>query len=627
MSEKKQINIKDIKELLSISNQINNLFAAEKNPSRLLDFIARCLSECSLFSFCLIKAENKIYGCREVVSYIPGSIMAGRNTCINRIKESTIDENLKEVLLAKNINSIACIGTDCQKEGYLAVGSSRADVFCSQPLETIEAISKKIFRIVSDRRKLRLKQRTIGLARLLLDMQDGKSLADNSRALKQLKKYLGAGEIKIIAGGNNDENNQCINKSTPKGEYRVAEKGFIPLEKNNHVFGHLMLDYNNQGINLDREVKIMQAMVKKFCTGFLVKQKKEEKYRSIFHSLPIAMIEFEFGPILDYVGRLKAKQLEDIKEHICSHFDEMRNLFSGVKLINTNPEALRLYEADSRKAFSENIEGTVTVRLCQKFAEMAAALNSGRRAGEVKARIRTLKGKIKDVNLRWTLVSGCNSNSILAISLADITRKKRMEKKLRKSIMDLEKNFKGAIDTLSKIVEVRDPYTAGHQKKVARLSVAISKEMGLGRDFIRPLSLAAAIHDIGKINIPASILAKPGKLTQIEYSMIKTHPRLGYSILDKIKFPWPIHEIILQHHERIDGSGYPQGLREDEIMTEAKILAVADVVEAMSSHRPYRPSLGIDAALKEIETNKGKLYCRRAAEACIRLVKEKRFCF
>jgi len=222
------------------------------------------------------------------------------------------------------------------------------------------------------------------------------------------------------------------------------------------------------------------------------------------------------------------------------------------------------------KPFLKNRENMITPKLCHKFADMAQALADGKKAAAIETSIRTMKGKIKNVYLKWALMPGYRGHCSVVVSLIDITRIKRMEKKLKSSLIDLEKNLKGAIDTLSMIVEVRDPYTADHQKKVARLSAAIAEEMGLDRNFIRPLHIAAAIHDIDKINIPVSILAKPGKLAEIEYSMIKTHPRLGYAILDKINFPWPIQKIILQHHERIDGSGYPQGLRGDQIMLEEK---------------------------------------------------------
>jgi putative nucleotidyltransferase with HDIG domain len=168
-------------------------------------------------------------------------------------------------------------------------------------------------------------------------------------------------------------------------------------------------------------------------------------------------------------------------------------------------------------------------------------------------------------------------------------------------------------------------YTANHQLRVANLSVVIAGELGLEETRIEGLRLAAEAHDIGKIGIPAEILTKPGELSNLEYMIIQTHPRSGYEILQNIDFPWPLVEIIAQHHEKIDGSGYPEGLKGDQILLEAKIICVADVVEAMASHRPYRAARGIDAALEEIEQQRGILYDEGVVDACLRLFREKGF--
>ena len=176
-------------------------------------------------------------------------------------------------------------------------------------------------------------------------------------------------------------------------------------------------------------------------------------------------------------------------------------------------------------------------------------------------------------------------------------------------------------------VEARDPYTSGHQMKVSRLARAIAQDMALPNDTIDNIRMAGIIHDIGKISVPAEILSKPGKLTDIEFGLIKVHPQSGYDILKDAELPHPIAEIVLQHHERLDGSGYSHGLKDGQIILEARIVAVADVVEAMSSHRPYRPALGIEAALEEIEKHKGILYDKKVVEICSQLFKEKEFRF
>ena len=211
--------------------------------------------------------------------------------------------------------------------------------------------------------------------------------------------------------------------------------------------------------------------------------------------------------------------------------------------------------------------------------------------------------------------------------IEDITERKKAEEQVQSSLNKLRTVIKEIIQAMAYIGETRDPYTAGHQRRVANLSSEISKILGLNDEQIEGLTMAAFVHDIGKILVPADILSKPGKLTLPELAIIKEHSRMGYEILKTIEFPWPIALITLQHHERLNGSGYPSGLPGDRIIYEAKILAVADVVEAMSSHRPYRPSLGIDLALEEIGANKGNIYDPRIVDACVELFKNKGFTF
>jgi len=191
----------------------------------------------------------------------------------------------------------------------------------------------------------------------------------------------------------------------------------------------------------------------------------------------------------------------------------------------------------------------------------------------------------------------------------------------------LQRSMEETIAAIAATVEMRDPYTAGHQRRVTELGVAIARERKLPEASVHAIRLAGTIHDLGKINVPAEILSKPSRLTEIEYRLIQTHPRAGYDILKTIDFPWPIAQIVYQHHERLDGSGYPQGLVAEQILIEARILAVADVVEAMASHRPYRPALGLDAALDEIIKYRGTQFEPAVVDACVALFREKRFAF
>jgi HD-GYP domain-containing protein (c-di-GMP phosphodiesterase class II)/PAS domain-containing protein len=205
------------------------------------------------------------------------------------------------------------------------------------------------------------------------------------------------------------------------------------------------------------------------------------------------------------------------------------------------------------------------------------------------------------------------------------SERKKVEEELQQSLETLRKAVGTTIQVMASAVEARDPYTAGHQIRSADLARTIAVEMGLPQDKIEGIRIAGSIHDIGKLSIPAEILSKPTKLSEIEFSLIKEHARKGYEMLRDVESPWPLAEIVFQHHERMDGSGYPRNLKGDDILIEARILCVADVVEAMASHRPYRPGLGIDAALNEIEKNKGVYYDNAVAGACLRLFREKHF--
>lgn len=196
---------------------------------------------------------------------------------------------------------------------------------------------------------------------------------------------------------------------------------------------------------------------------------------------------------------------------------------------------------------------------------------------------------------------------------------------LQIALRDLRQSMEGIVRAMSLAVESRDPYTAGHQRRVAELARAIARELGMGPERIEGLYMAGLIHDLGKIAVPAEILSKPAKLNRIEFDLIKCHPEVGYEILKPLQFPWPIADMVRQHHEKMDGSGYPLGLTGEEILPESRILVVADVVEAIVSHRPYRPALGIERALEEVEKNRGILYDAEVVETCSGLFREKGF--
>ncbi len=222
---------------------------------------------------------------------------------------------------------------------------------------------------------------------------------------------------------------------------------------------------------------------------------------------------------------------------------------------------------------------------------------------------------------RWEMDPIENDEGVVvgAILLVEVlTRLKESEQQLARALSQ-------TVRAISNALERRDPHTAGHQRNVSKLAVAIAEARGWDKNRIEGVRLGAEIHDIGKIYVPAELLSKPGRLSKEEFSLIKKHPEVGHDIVADVEFPWPIKDMIAQHHERLNGTGYPYGLSGDEIIPEAKVIAVADVVEAITSHRPYRPALGTEVALAEIEKGRGTMYCVECVDACLKLFREDGF--
>jgi PAS domain S-box-containing protein len=257
-----------------------------------------------------------------------------------------------------------------------------------------------------------------------------------------------------------------------------------------------------------------------------------------------------------------------------------------------------------------------------------AAITDGKKIWSDEYRFRRKDGSYATVFDRGFILHDEKVTPVRMIgSMQDITARKDAETALNQNVEKLRTSLIGTIKALSMTVEARDPYTAGHQAKVSKLARAIAQDMALSNDTIDNIRIAGIIHDIGKISVPSEILSKPGKLSDIEFSIIKNHSQSGYCILEDAELPYPIAEIVLQHHERLDGSGYPQGLKNGQILLESQIIMVADVVEAMASHRPYRPALGIGVALEEIEKNKGIFYDTGVVDVCLKLFREGGFKF
>jgi len=291
-------------------------------------------------------------------------------------------------------------------------------------------------------------------------------------------------------------------------------------------------------------------------------------------------------------------------------------------LIDANEAAAQYYGWSRERLKAMKITEINTLAPEEVKKEMEKARANKRIHFEFRHRL--ADGSIRDVAVFSSSIE--NKGKVFLHSIIhDITGRKRAEERLQETLESLKTAVGTTIQVMVSAVETRDPYTAGHQLRVADLARAIATEMGFTQDRIEGIRMAGSIHDIGKLSIPAETLSKPTKLTKTEFSLIKEHSQKGYRILKDVESHWPLAEIVYQHHERMNGSGYPRNLKGDDIFMEARILAVADVVEAMASHRPYRPALGIDMALEEIEKNRGTLYDEVAADACLSLFREKGF--
>jgi PAS domain S-box-containing protein len=360
-----------------------------------------------------------------------------------------------------------------------------------------------------------------------------------------------------------------------------------------HVFDRGYVLHDDSGKPMRMVGGIVDITERKLAEEAL--QESEERYRSVVeHShggILIVDDAYRFTYVNDELCRILRYSREEIIGHDFRRFldDESKQLVA---------------DRYARRQRGEEVPPRYEFNIVRKDGEK-------RRAEISSTVIRDSAGKVKSV-----------------AQILDITKRKRAEEELRQSYVKLQRAFEGTVNALVSAIEIRDPYTAGHQRQVTQLACAIAKEMDLPEEQIEGIRMAGMIHDLGKINVPAEILSKPGPLTELEYGLIKMHPQIGHDVLNGvIEFPWPVAQIVLQHHERMDGSGYPEGLAGEEILLEARILAVADVVEAMASNRPYRAPRGIDEALEEISQNKGVLYDPEVVDACLKVFTEKGFKF
>jgi len=432
-------------------------------------------------------------------------------------------------------------------------------------------------------------------AAILIDDQDGKFQYCNKR-LAELFGYtleeMQTKEIRSIVHPADLERVLKIHHSRIQGKRVSSKYEFMGIKKSGDIM-YLEID----AIALKENNKVVGT--RSYIWDITLRKKAEEEIRSSEERLKLL---FEFAPDGYYLTDLKGNFLDGNKaaEEMVGYTKEelIGKNFAKAKLLSSSqlPKALALLARNAMGQPTGPDEFTLTRK----------------------------DGSKTIVGIRTFPVRIGGQTVVLGIA-RDITEYKHTQDELRRSYERMQKVLEDTINALTSAVEKRDPYTAGHQHRVAILADAIADKMRLPEKQKEGLHVAALVHDIGKINVPAGILNKPSGLSDAEFALVKDHVLVGYDILRTIEFPWPVAEIVLQHHERLDGSGYPKGIKNSEIMLEAKILAVADVVESMLAHRPYRPARGLENAIEEIKKYKKKLYDVKIVNACLKVLRDRNF--
>jgi PAS domain S-box-containing protein/putative nucleotidyltransferase with HDIG domain len=352
----------------------------------------------------------------------------------------------------------------------------------------------------------------------------------------------------------------------------------------------------------------------------------ERRFRSLFEDSPVAIWEEDHSAVKAFLEQLVASGVDDVAGYLRERRDEYQHCLKLARALDANHAAAALFEAASREELIGRQDELYPRGEVGGLPDFWAAMLAGQRSASYEEGNFTLTGRQLQI-LETASVARGHEESYDRVYVADVdvTERRRAEQALLESTVQLRLTLKAAVAALGATTEMRDPYTAGHQRRVAELASAIATELGWDEARIETLRTAALLHDLGKIVVPAKILAKPGRLSEIEMNLIRQHAAAGAETVADIDFEGAIAEMIRQHHERLDGSGYPAGLKGSEILPEARILAVADVVEAMISHRPYRAALPLEEALAEIEAGAGIRYDAKSAEACVRLFREKGF--
>lgn len=585
-----------------------------------------------------------------------------------RILLDTIDDTQYALVVVKNLS-----------EGVLHLGESGADIILldlmlpdSQGIATLDTIRAQapeipiIVLVETDDDELAKEAVHKGAqASLAKGQVDGRLLAHVMRyaierrriegEVKNYREQLGelAGRTRKLAKENMALKRQITEHDHVEEAFRECEKLYRTyLEQSNDVIFVIsrdgtILDFNQASLDFFGYTKeeIRKITAQELYSDFtgrkkfqqLIEQKGavqnfeitlRKKDGTEMDCLLTAAVRYaNDGKIAGYQGIIRdVTERKRAEEQLRGQALIFENIHDGIiitdlqgNIMSWNPAAQRMFGYYQNEVFQKTIE-LLTTKIVK------GTLRDGRWTGEMDFSRKDGTDGVCEITV--IPLRDENGNIIAVFGVVhDITERTQTEKELQRSYDRLRETLIATVNALASTIEMRDPYTAGHQRRVTLLACAIAEEMGLTNDQFDGLRMAGLIHDLGKINVPAEILSKPGRINDIEHSIIKFHPQICHDILKTIELPWPVATIVLQHHERLDGSGYPQGLKGDEIMLEARILAVADVVEAMASHRPYRPALGVNQALEEITMQRGTLYDSEVIDACIRVFSKKKFKF
>ncbi len=386
----------------------------------------------------------------------------------------------------------------------------------------------------------------------------------------------------------------------------------------------------------DEFMKQIQDVLRNFSDGKMRPAKpvetEEKEVLKLYNERLVHKLEHKNIELEEAIARYKISE-ENLKTSEYRLRNILENVTAGIivatkdgHFINANKAALAIYGFDSEE---DLIKTPVIARYVniEDRERLIKLLQEKDKVTGFETRLRRRDGTQFWASLGViNQISASGEKQLLSI-IEDITERKKAEEEIKQGYEKLQQTLDGVTHAIAAAIEIRDPYTSGHQRRVSKLAGAIAREMGLTDEQAAHIQIAALIHDIGKISIPSEILSRPGELSELEFSLIKSHPQAGYTVLHNIDFPYPVARWVLEHHERMNGSGYPSGLSGDGICLESRIIAVADVVEAMSSHRPYRSALGTAVALAEIKKNKGILYDGKVVDACLKLFTEKDFDF